>query len=222
MTNPLLTDSPLPTFPSIEASHVEPAIRELLDENRRELGRLLASGAAGWDGIVAPDRAHASPAGARLVAGRPPEWRHEQRRAARRRTTPACRCSPRTTPSSRRTAPCARLTSACSTRRAEPATPASASWSRTHCAISAWPAWRCPPTARSASAPVMERLAVAQAKFDENVLDATNAWSRHVTRTGRTRRTARMRSVHRARADRRSRRPAGLAVLRSTRRTTRP
>ena len=27
---------------------------------------------------------------------------------------------------------------------------------------------------------VMERLATAQAKFDENVLDATNAWSRHV------------------------------------------
>ncbi len=27
----------------------------------------------------------------------------------------------------------------------------------------------------------MERLAVAQSKFDENVLDATNAWSRHVT-----------------------------------------
>ena len=26
----------------------------------------------------------------------------------------------------------------------------------------------------------MERVALAQAKFDENVLDATNAWSRHV------------------------------------------
>jgi oligopeptidase A len=28
---------------------------------------------------------------------------------------------------------------------------------------------------------VMERLATVQSKFDENVLDATNAWSRHVT-----------------------------------------
>src|SRR5690606_41533904 len=28
----------------------------------------------------------------------------------------------------------------------------------------------------------MEQLATHQSKFDENVMDATNAWSRHVTR----------------------------------------
>src|SRR5512134_1595655 len=54
MNNPLLQDAPLPAFQSIRPEHVEPAVREVLDENRRRLQALLDSGATGWDGIVAP------------------------------------------------------------------------------------------------------------------------------------------------------------------------
>ena len=54
MDNPLLHDSPSPLSASIRPDHVEPAIREMLDENRRELATLLDSGATGWEGIVAP------------------------------------------------------------------------------------------------------------------------------------------------------------------------
>jgi oligopeptidase A len=54
MDNPLLRDAPLPAFQSIRPGHVEPAIRQVLDDNRRQLEALLDSGATGWDGIVAP------------------------------------------------------------------------------------------------------------------------------------------------------------------------
>ena len=55
----------------------------------------------------------------------------------------------------------------------------------------------------------MEQLAQLQAKFDENVLDATNAWSRHVTQETRDRRAYRSRSSSGARAAR-----AGAAARR--------
>ena len=50
--NPLLTDTVLPAFGSIQPAHIEPAIRELLDANRAELKALLDSGAEGWDALV--------------------------------------------------------------------------------------------------------------------------------------------------------------------------
>jgi oligopeptidase A len=54
MDNPLLRDTHLPAFGSICAEHVEPAVRQVLDDNRHRLEELLASGATGWDGIVTP------------------------------------------------------------------------------------------------------------------------------------------------------------------------
>jgi oligopeptidase A len=55
MANPLLQqESSLPAFDSIGPAHVEPAIREVLEDNRQTLERLLDAGAAGWDGLVAP------------------------------------------------------------------------------------------------------------------------------------------------------------------------
>ena len=59
MTNPLLNDAPLPAFGTIEAAHVEPAIRQLLDDNRAEIAGLLATGADRWDTLVVPlERMH--------------------------------------------------------------------------------------------------------------------------------------------------------------------
>src|SRR5262245_50886341 len=57
--NPLLADTVLPAFGSIQPVHVEPAIRELLDDNRAKLKVLLDSGADGWDALVVPiERMH--------------------------------------------------------------------------------------------------------------------------------------------------------------------
>ena len=59
MLNPLLTDYQLPPFARIRPEHAEPAVRTLIDGNRRQLAALLDAGADGWDGLVAPiERMH--------------------------------------------------------------------------------------------------------------------------------------------------------------------
>jgi oligopeptidase A len=54
MDNPLLQEAALPAFAAIRAHHVEPAVRRVLEQNRGQLQALTDSGASGWDGIVAP------------------------------------------------------------------------------------------------------------------------------------------------------------------------
>ena len=54
-TNPLLDFRGLPRFDTVEPAHVEPAIRQLLDENRALIERLTSDPAAPtWDGFSAP------------------------------------------------------------------------------------------------------------------------------------------------------------------------
>ena len=53
--NPLLDFSGLPRFDAIQPEHVTPAIRQLLDENRAVIARLIApETAATWDDFVQP------------------------------------------------------------------------------------------------------------------------------------------------------------------------
>jgi oligopeptidase A len=53
--NPLLDFSSLPRFDAVEPAHVEPAIRALLDENRRLVERLTSPATpATWDAFVQP------------------------------------------------------------------------------------------------------------------------------------------------------------------------
>ena len=55
MTNPLLEAHTLPPFSAIRAEHVEPAIRGFIDEGRAQLKSLLEGLAApGWDNLVVP------------------------------------------------------------------------------------------------------------------------------------------------------------------------
>src|SRR5689334_2946045 len=55
MDNPLLHHAtPLPDFGAIRPDHVEPAIRTVLEQNRGTIRDLLASGASGWNAVVAP------------------------------------------------------------------------------------------------------------------------------------------------------------------------
>ena len=53
--NPLLDFSGLPRFDAVQPEHVTPAIRQLLDENRALIDRLIApETAATWDAFVQP------------------------------------------------------------------------------------------------------------------------------------------------------------------------
>lgn len=55
MTNPLLEDYELPPFSRIEASHVLPAVRQILTENRAAVAALLERGGPfTWSGLVDP------------------------------------------------------------------------------------------------------------------------------------------------------------------------
>lgn len=54
MTNPLIDLQDLPPFSSIRAEHVEAAIRETLADNRAQLERLLAAEDYTWDSLVVP------------------------------------------------------------------------------------------------------------------------------------------------------------------------
>ena len=46
MSNPLLEDNILPTFSAIKPEHIEPAIDELLDSNRKALQSQIQNDAA--------------------------------------------------------------------------------------------------------------------------------------------------------------------------------
>ncbi len=53
MQNPLLIQGALPTFSSILPEHIEPAVKQVIAENRAELQTLLASGnALSWDQLI--------------------------------------------------------------------------------------------------------------------------------------------------------------------------
>ena len=66
-------------------------------------------------------------------------------------------------------------------RRRRRSAPSSSASSSTRCATFASPASGCPRSASERFKIVMQELTQLQAKFEENVLDATNAWSWHVT-----------------------------------------
>ncbi len=179
MANPLLTDAALPLFKSIEPAHAEPAIRELLDSNRRQLQALLASGASGWNGVVAPlERMHHRLAQAWSPVGHlNGVMNSDELRAAYNA------CLPLLTAYHTELGQNAELCAAYqrvlddegSRLQPEQRKLVENALRDFRLAGVALPADR-----KDRYRAVMERLAVAQSKFDENVLDATNAWSRHV------------------------------------------
>jgi len=55
MSNPLLENHPLPPFSQIEVAHIEPAIKQLIDRNREAIDTLLVSGKDfSWDSFLQP------------------------------------------------------------------------------------------------------------------------------------------------------------------------
>ncbi len=180
MTNPLLTDSSLPDFPAIKASHVEPAIRQLLDENRGTLATLLAGGAEGWDGLVAPiERMHH-----RLARAWSPVGHLNGVMNGDDLRVVYNACLPLLTAYHTELAQNAELCAAY--QRVLDRDGASLDAAQRKLLENALRDFRLagvslPADRKQRFGQVMERLATVQAKFDENVLDATNAWSRHVT-----------------------------------------
>jgi len=81
-TNPLLAASELPRFDQIEASHVEPAVRTMIDEITRGLETIETAPGATWDTLMQPlerlgDRVHRiwGPIGHLLTVRNTPELR---------------------------------------------------------------------------------------------------------------------------------------------------
>ena len=180
MNNPLLADAPLPAFSAIEARHAEPAIRQLLEENRRRLEGLLASGAAGWEGLVAPlERMHHRLARAWSPIGHlNGVMNGDDLRAAYNA------CLPLLTSYHTELAQDERLCAAYQQvldREGAALAPPQRKLVENALRDFRLAGVSLPVERKQRFREVMERLATVQARFDENVLDATNAWSRHVS-----------------------------------------
>jgi oligopeptidase A len=177
--NPLLAQTQLPAFGSIRPEHVEPAIREILADNRRLLAALLEAGAAGWDGIVAPiERMQHRLARAWSPVGHlNGVLNSDELRAAYNA------CLPLLTAYHTELAQNERLYAAYQhVADSEYATLPPAGRKLLDNALRDFrlAGVALDPARKQRFGELMERLALVQAKFDENVLDATNAWSRHV------------------------------------------
>jgi oligopeptidase A len=180
MDNPLLQEGPLPAFDSIRAEHVEPAIRQVLDDNRRQLQALLDSKAAGWEGIVAPIERMQH----RLARTWSPVGHlngvlnTDELRAAYNVCLPLLTAYHTEISQNERLHAAYRHVAETEYDRLRP--------EQRRLLDNALRDFRLAgvaldPERKQRFKSLMERLASAQAKFDENVLDATNAWTRPVT-----------------------------------------
>ena len=151
MLNPLLTDYQLPPFTRIRPEHAEPAVRTLLDGNRRQLAALLEAGADGWDGFVAPiERMHHVLARAWSPIGHlNGVLNGEELRAAYNACLPLL--TSYHTELAQNEALCAAYQRILDQEGPQPARPSSASCSKMRCATSGSRASRCPRIASSAS-----------------------------------------------------------------------
>jgi len=180
MTNPLLSEDLLPAFGAIDASHVEPALRSLLDANRAEIAALLDSGADTWDSLVVPlERMHHRLARAWSPVG---HLNGVMNGDALRAAYNAC--LPLLTAYHTELGQNQRLCAAY--QRVADAEGPSLGPEQRKVVDNALRDFRLagvslPAERKERFRAVMERLASAQAKFDENVLDATHAWSRLVS-----------------------------------------
>ena len=179
MDNPLLHDATLPAFLAIRPEHIEPAIRQVLEENRRSLQELLESGAEGWDGIVVPiERMQHRLARTWSPVGHLNGVANgDELRAAYNTCLPLLTAYH--TEIAQNTALCAGYQRIKDTQypdlkpeQRKLVDNALRDFRLSGVALA--------PDRKQRFRELMERLSTAQAKFDENVLDATNAWTRNV------------------------------------------
>jgi len=180
MTNPLLSSFELPPFSAIRAEQVEPAVRELLDRNRAALQSMLNTDQPTWDAIVAPleTMQHRLARTWSPVSHLNGVMNSDELRAAYNA------CLPLLTAWHTELGQNERLYAAYeSVLENEGATLAPAQRKLLENALRDFrlAGVALPADKKARFKSVMEQLASLQAKFDENVLDATNAWSHLVT-----------------------------------------
>jgi len=180
MTCILLTFTGLPPFNHIAASEIEPAIRQLLDESRAQLQQILAQPLATWDNTIAPleQIQHRISRTWSPVGHLNGVMNSDELRVAYNA------CLPLLSAWHTELGQNERLFKAYEHVRQNEA--GSLNAAQLKLLDNALRDFRLSGVALSAEKKVrykeiMEQLTKVQAKFDENVLDATNAWSRHVS-----------------------------------------
>ncbi len=180
MTNPLLESHELPPFSAIRPEHIEPAIRQVLDENRANLKALLDSNAATWASLVVPleEMQHRLSRTWSPIGHMNGVVNSDELRAAYNA------CLPLLTAWHTDLAQNADLYRAYDSILANEGPRLNAAQRKL--IENALRDFRLagvalPEDRKQQFKALMEKLTTLQSKFDENVLDATNAWSRHVT-----------------------------------------
>jgi len=169
----------LPNFSSIRPDKIEPTIRSLLDENRAQLARLLQEGANTWDTLVVPleEMQH------RLARTWSPISHMNGVVNTEELRTAYNACLPLLTAWHTELSQNERLYKAYSSilenegARLSPAQRKLLEHALRDFRLSGV---ALPPERKERFRALMEQLATLQSKFDENVLDATNAWSKHI------------------------------------------
>lgn len=179
MTNPLLQTHELPPFNSLLPEHVEPAIRQVLDENRARLAALLEARADTWDTLVVPleEMQHRLARTWSPVGHLNAVVNNDELRAAYNA------CLPLLTAWHTDLAQNERLHAAYQailTREGKLLSAGQRKLLDNALRDFRLAGVALPATQKQQFKSLMEKLSTLQSKFDENVLDATNAWSRHV------------------------------------------
>jgi oligopeptidase A len=167
----------LPKFSAIQPERIEPAIRALIDQNRQQLTALLDSGAATWDSLAAPleEMQHTLARTWSPIGHMNGVVNSDELRAAYNA------CLPLLTAWHTELAQNERLYLAYESileRERPHLTRAQVKLLENALRDFRLAGVALPPAEKQAFKAKMEELATLQSKFDENVLDATNAWSR--------------------------------------------
>jgi oligopeptidase A len=180
MTNPLLNSPGLPAFASIRAEQVEPAIRELIEQGRAQLERLLAQPEHSWNTLVVPleEQQHCLTRTWSPIGHLNSVLNSDALRAAYNQ------CLPLLTAWNTDVAQNESLYHAYQDileRQSAELNPAQRKLLQNALRDFRLAGIGLPQQRKEQFKALMERLAVLQSKFDENLLDATNAWTRHIT-----------------------------------------
>ncbi len=180
MTNTLLSFTGLPPFKQIQAGEIEPAIRQLLDEQRTQLETILAQPQPTWDNTVAPMEAmqHRLSRTWSPVGHLNGVMNSDELRAAYNA------CLPLLSAWHTDVGQNEKLYRAYEQVRQNQASELNSA--QLKLLDNALRDFRLggvalPADKKARYKEIMEQLTQVQARFDENVLDATNAWSRHIT-----------------------------------------
>jgi oligopeptidase A len=170
----------LPTFSAIKPGEVEAALRVLLDKNRAELETLLSAGAGSWDSTVVPleEMQHRLSRTWSPVGHMNGVVNSDELRAAYNA------CLPLLTAWNTDLAQNERLYQAYEAvlkNEGARLTPGQRKLVENALRDFRLAGVALPPEKKQRYKALVEQLATLQSKFDENVLDATNAWSRHIT-----------------------------------------